>query len=60
VHRSSEAAPVWTAYVDIDEKEIADLRFGSTAAVKFDCGKRPVWYVWLRPLIETLKRRFWI
>lgn len=60
VHRSGESTPVWTAYVDIDEKEIEDLRFGATAAVKFDCGTRPVWYVWLRPLIETLKRRFWI
>lgn len=60
VQRSSEAMPVWTAYVDVDEKEIGDLRFGATAAVKFDCGTRPVWYVWMRPLIETLKRRFWI
>ncbi len=33
---------------------------GAGAHVYFDCGRKPVWFVWCRPLIEAAQRRLWI
>lgn len=50
---------VWTIYVDFDQSQVP-LRFGASVAVQFECGYRPTWYVWMRPLWENLRRRFWL
>lgn len=50
---------VWIIYVDFERSQVP-LRFGASVAVQFECGQRPTWYVWLRPLWENLRRRFWL
>ncbi len=50
---------VWIIYVDFEQSKVP-LRFGASVAVQFECGYRPTWYVWLRPLWENLRRRFWL
>lgn len=50
---------VWIIYVDFDPSQFP-LRFGASVAVQFECGNRSTFYVWLRPLWENLRRRFWI
>lgn len=50
---------VWTIYVSFDPADVP-LRFGASVTVQFECGQRPTWYIWLRPLWENLRRRFWL
>jgi hypothetical protein len=50
---------VWVIYVAFDQSQVP-LRFGSNVLVQFDCGIQPTWYVWLRPLWENMRRRFWL
>ncbi len=53
-------SPTWVIYVSYVPEQIPSPRFGSTANVRFDCGQKPAWYVWLRPVWEGLRRRFWL
>lgn len=59
VRPGSNQESVWTIYVDFEQAQVP-LRFGASVAVQFECGYRPTWYVWLRPLWENLRRRFWL
>ena len=56
---SASNESVWVIYVAFDQAEVP-LRFGSNVLVQFDCGAQPTWYVWLRPLWENMRRRFWL
>jgi hypothetical protein len=46
-------------YASLD-KEIASRAYmGANAKIFFECGEKPVWFVWCRPLIEEIQKRFW-
>lgn len=53
-------SPKWEVYVVCTPDQIPSPRFGSTANVRFECGQRQAWYVWIRPVWEGLRRRFWL
>jgi multidrug efflux pump subunit AcrA (membrane-fusion protein) len=43
------------ATVNLNAKDIPDLRPGSSVIAKIDCGRRSLGYVWLRELLEFLQ-----
>ena len=43
------------AKVAIDRRDIPDLIPGTTVVTKIHCGRRPVGYVWLHELIDTVR-----
>lgn len=57
MNRNNE--PVWVLLVQFDQSEVP-LIFGASVAVQFDCGAQPAWFVWGRPIWESLRRRFWL
>lgn len=66
IERTTErAAPAGTVvYVRaaVDKRQLPDLGGQVTADARLGCGKRPLGYVWLRDVIETvqLKVLFWL
>jgi hypothetical protein len=48
------------AVATIPEGSISQPALNAVAFAKIPCGTRPVWYVWSRPLIEFLQKRFWL
>lgn len=47
-------------YIQIDPSTAAKAYMGANARVYFQCGKQPLWYVWCRPLVETVQRSVWL
>jgi multidrug efflux pump subunit AcrA (membrane-fusion protein) len=47
-----------TVWVNIDAGDATRAHMGATATVFFRCGEQPFWFVWSRPLVEFLQRRF--
>ncbi len=43
---------------DVIREDASKAHMGATARVRFACGKEPFGYVWSRPLIEFLQKRF--
>lgn len=33
---------------------------GSNVRAYFVCGQQPTWFVWCRPLVEAIQKRFWV
>jgi multidrug efflux pump subunit AcrA (membrane-fusion protein) len=52
---SADDRPIVRVTVDVDEKEIGELRPGATIFAKIDCGKRKVAYVWFHDVVEAVK-----
>lgn len=48
------------AIATIPEGSIAQPALNAVTFARIPCGTRPVWYVWSRPLIEFLQKRFWL
>lgn len=50
-------------FVDLEAKVDRDLipnaHMGASVFAYIECGKRPLWFVWSRPLIEAIQRRLW-
>lgn len=49
-----------TAIAAIAEGALAQPALNAATFARIPCGTRPVWYVWSRPLIEFLQKRFWL
>jgi multidrug efflux pump subunit AcrA (membrane-fusion protein) len=47
--------PIVRVTVDVDEKEIGELRPGATISAKINCGKRRVAYVWFHEVVEAVQ-----
>jgi multidrug efflux pump subunit AcrA (membrane-fusion protein) len=43
--------------VDIDARQIVQLRPNATAVARIECGRKPLGYVWLHDLIEVIRMR---
>ncbi|HEX2476241.1 MAG TPA: HlyD family efflux transporter periplasmic adaptor subunit [Lacipirellulaceae bacterium] len=46
--------PLVRVTVDVDEKEIGELRPGATIFAKINCGKRKVAYVWFHDVVDAV------
>ena len=44
---------------EVDSTVAARGHMGATVYAYFDCGDRPFWFVWSRPLIEAIQRKLW-
>lgn len=44
---------------DVDEAVAARGHMGATVSAYFDCGQKPFWFVWSRPMLEAIQRRLW-
>ena len=44
----------------LDSKQIDHPVIGSVAYARIPCGYQPLWFVWSRPLVEFLQKRFWL
>ncbi len=38
----------------------AKAHLGATAQATFACGTEPLWFVWCRPAVEAIQKRFWL
>lgn len=57
LNRNNES--VWIIEVHFEQSKVP-LMFGASVAAQFECGYQPTWYVWVRPVWEGLRRRFWL
>ncbi|MBM3964009.1 MAG: hypothetical protein FJ308_02930 [Planctomycetes bacterium] len=39
---------------------LVDPRIGATAKVRVPCGRYSRWFVWFRPILDAMYRRFWL
>ncbi len=46
-------------HATIDRSVVERTHMGASARAYFRCGDQPLWFVWCRPLVETIQRRFW-
>jgi multidrug efflux pump subunit AcrA (membrane-fusion protein) len=46
--------------VAMEEEAIQHASIGAGASVVIRCESEPTWYVWTRPLVDFLRRKFWL
>ena len=46
-------------YAQLDRNVAHRAYMGANARVSFNCGVSPLWFVWCRPMIESIQKRFW-
>jgi hypothetical protein len=46
-------------HADVPPAVSAESHVGATVNAFIDCGQGPVWFVWSRPLIESIQRKLW-
>lgn len=51
---------VQQVFASVQKEDALRAHAGATARVKFACGTKSFWFVWSRPLVEFLQRRFWL
>ena len=51
--------PCRSATASIDESQLEQPAIGAVAYARIPCGKQPLWFIWSRPLVEFLQKRFW-
>ncbi len=44
----------------VDRGVVSKSYMGASARAYFRCGDQPIWFVWCRPLVESVQRRFWL
>ncbi len=44
---------------DVDQEVPKQGHMGATVFAYFQCGERPFWFVWTRPLVEAIQRKLW-
>jgi len=43
----------------VDRSVVSKSYMGASARAYFRCGDQPAWFVWCRPLVESVQRRLW-
>lgn len=46
-------------HADVAQEDVAAGHMGATVHAYFDCGEKPFWFVWSRPLVESIQRKLW-
>ncbi|MCU0707277.1 MAG: efflux RND transporter periplasmic adaptor subunit, partial [Pirellula sp.] len=47
-----------TVVASVQRDDAMKARMGAVARVRFNCGSQPLWFVWSRPLVEFVQKRF--
>jgi multidrug efflux pump subunit AcrA (membrane-fusion protein) len=59
VDQRPNQGPCRSATASIDESQLEQPAIGAVAYARIPCGKQPLWFIWSRPLVEFLQKRFW-
>ena len=59
VDQRPNQGPCRSATASIDESQLKQPAIGAVAYARIPCGKQPLWFIWSRPLVEFLQKRFW-
>ncbi len=43
----------------VESPEQIGAHAGAGVHAYFTCGSQPLWFVWSRPLVEAIQRKFW-
>ncbi len=46
-------------HADVDRSIVSKSYMGASARAYFRCEDQPTWFVWCRPLVESVQRRLW-
>jgi multidrug efflux pump subunit AcrA (membrane-fusion protein) len=52
--------PCRTAIATLDTHQIQQPVIGAVAYARIPCGTQPLWFIWSRPMVEFLQKRFWL
>jgi multidrug efflux pump subunit AcrA (membrane-fusion protein) len=47
-------------FVHVEKGIAKESNLGANAKAFFHCGSQPTWFVWCRPLVETIQKRVWL
>ena len=59
VDQRPNQGPCRSATASIEESQLEQPAIGAVAYARIPCGKQPLWFIWSRPLVEFLQKRFW-
>lgn len=59
VDQRPNQGPCRNATASIEESQLEQPAIGAVAYARIPCGKQPLWFIWSRPLVEFLQKRFW-
>jgi multidrug efflux pump subunit AcrA (membrane-fusion protein) len=52
--------PCRSAIADVSLSQLEQPVIGAHAYARIACGKEPLWFIWSRPMVEFLQKRFWL
>lgn len=55
-----DGGPCRIASATLETGQLEQPVIGAIAYVRIPCGKQPLWFIWSRPLVEFLQKRFWL
>lgn len=59
VDQRPNQGPCRSATASIEKSQLEQPAIGAVAYARIPCGKQPLWFIWSRPLVEFLQKRFW-
>ena len=59
VDQRPNQGPCRSATASIEQSQLEQPAIGAVAYARIPCGKQPLWFIWSRPLVEFLQKRFW-
>lgn len=60
VDQRPDYGPSRTAIARLDSDQLDQPVIGAVAYARIPCGTQPLWFIWSRPLVEFLQKRFWL
>lgn len=60
VDQQPTLGPSRIAMADVDVQQIDQPVIGAVAYTRIACGRQPLWFIWSRPMVEFLQKRFWL
>ncbi|MEI6525061.1 MAG: efflux RND transporter periplasmic adaptor subunit [Planctomycetota bacterium] len=60
VDQRPSLGPCRRATASLDSGQLDQPVIGAVAYARIPCGRRPLWFIWSRPMVEFLQKRFWL
>lgn len=60
VDQRPNQGPCRSATASLGESQLEQPAIGAIAYARIPCGKQPLWFIWSRPMVEFLQKRFWL
>jgi hypothetical protein len=60
VDQRPNQGPCRSATASLGESQLERPAIGAIAYARIPCGKQPLWFIWSRPMVEFLQKRFWL